>query len=398
MTTASASTEPGNDLFDRYRVIDVDTHLTEPPDVWTARVASKWGDLIPHIERRDGEDAWVVGDQVIFKPGFVSMAGFDGTVPEHPATYDDIPKACFEAQARLRHMDDLGIYAQVLYPNVGGFGSQTFLRLDEPALMLECVSAYNDFLIDWTSAAAHRFVPVMALPFWDLPASIAELQRSAANGHKAVLFPSQPHDFNDQPALCHRHWDPLWAAAQEAGLPISFHIGGQDLSGLAKDRGDIGVKANFARMSSLSFIENCKGLAELLFGGICHRFPKLDFVSVESGAGWIPSLLEAFDWQWRNGGVAKEHPEYELLPSEYFRRQVYACFWFEQGMMGRALELYPDNILYETDFPHPTSMSPGPATPALPPREFAAQALVGLPEATAAKVLHENAARVYDVH
>ena len=393
---SAAST--ANDLFDRYRVIDVDTHLTEPPDVWTTRVASKWGDLVPHIERRDGEDAWVVGDKVIFKPGFVSMAGFDGTVPEHPATYDDIPAACFEANARLQHMDDLGIYAQVLYPNVGGFGSQTFLRLDEPALMLECVTAYNDFLIDWASADANRFVPVMALPFWDLDASIAELQRSAANGHKAVLFPSQPHDFADQPALCHTHWDPLWAAAQEAGLPISFHIGGQDLSGLAKDRGDIGTKANFARMSSLSFIENCKGLAELLFGGICHRFPELDFVSVESGAGWIPSLLEAFDWQWRNGGVSKEHPEYDLLPSEYFRRQVYACFWFEQGMMGRALELYPDNILYETDFPHPTSMSPGPATPALPPREFAALTLSALPEATVAKVLHDNAARVYDVH
>ena len=128
MTTASTA----NDLFDRYRVIDVDTHLTEPPDVWTARVAAKWGDLVPHIERRDGEDAWVVGDKVIFKPGFVSMAGFDGTVPEHPATYDDIPPACFEPGARLKHMDDLGIYAQVLYPNVGGFGSQTFLRLDEP--------------------------------------------------------------------------------------------------------------------------------------------------------------------------------------------------------------------------------------------------------------------------
>lgn len=379
------------DLFDRYRVIDADTHLTEPPDVWTSRLARKWGDRVPHIERRDGEDAWVVGGDVVFKPGFVYMAGFDGTVPEHPATYDDIPAA------RLAHMDSLGIYAQILYPNVGGFGSQTFLRLNEPELMMECVRAYNDFLIDWSSADAKRLVPVMALPFWDLDASIQGLERSASNGHKAVLFPSQPHDFK-APALGHRHWHPLWAAAEQAGLPISFHIGGQDLSGLAKDRGGIGTKANFARLSSLSFIENGKGLAELIFGGICHRFPRLDFVSVESGAGWIPSLFEAFDWQWRNGGVAKEHPQYDLLPSEYFRRQIYACFWFERDMIDPALALYPDNILYETDFPHPTSMSPGPATPALPPREYAANALGTLPEATLAKVLHDNAARVYEVH
>ena len=385
------------DLFNRHRVIDVDTHLTEPPDVWTARVASKWGDLVPHIERRDGEDVWLIGERVILKPGQVSMAGFDGTVPEHPATYADIPAACFDARARLEHMDSHGIHAQVLYPNVGGFGSQAFLKLGEPELMLECIQAYNDFLAEWCSADANRLIAVMALPFWDLDASIAEVERCARNGHRAVLFASQPQDFR-QPALCDRHWDPLWATAQEAGLSISFHIGGQSLGAMAKAPADIGTRANFARFSSLAFIENGKGLAEVIFGGVCHRFPRLNFVSVESGAGWIPSLLEAFDWQWRNGGVGKEHPEYELLPSEYFRRQIYGCFWFEREMIGPAIDLYPDNILYETDFPHPTSMSPGPATPALPPRDYAEEALGQLSEATLAKVLHENAARVYHVH
>ena len=386
------------DLFDRYRVIDVDTHLTEPPDVWTARVSSKWGALVPHVERRGGEDVWLIGDRVVLKPGQVSMAGFDGTVPDHPATYDDIPAACFDADARLAHMDGHGIHAQVIYPNVGGFGSQTFVkRLGEPALMLECIQAYNDFLIDWCGADSDRLLAVMALPFWDIDASVAEVERCAPRGHRAVLFASQPQDFG-QPALCDTYWDPLWATAQDAGLSISFHIGGQNLGDLVKDPAGIGTRANFARFSSLAFIENSKGLAELIFGGVCHRFPGLDFVSVESGAGWVPSLLEAFDWQWRNGGVRGEHPEYDLLPSEYFRRQVYACFWFEEKMIGRAIELYPDNMLYETDFPHPTSMSPGPATPALPPRAYAADALGTLPEASLAKVLHGNAARVYHVH
>lgn len=80
------------DFFEGIRVIDVDTHLTEPPDLWTSRIASKWGDLIPHVERRGDEDCWVIGDRVVLKPGIVSMAGFDGTVPDHPATYDDFPR------------------------------------------------------------------------------------------------------------------------------------------------------------------------------------------------------------------------------------------------------------------------------------------------------------------
>jgi predicted TIM-barrel fold metal-dependent hydrolase len=384
------------DLFDRYRVIDVDTHLTEPPDLWTSRVASRWGDLVPHVERRGGEDLWVIGEKVVLKPGIATMAGFDGTVPEHPLTYDEFPAAAWRADARLAHMDREGIYAQVLYPNVGGFGSQGFLRLKEPELMLECVRAYNDFLTEWTSASPDRLLAVTALPFWDVATSVREVERCAALGHRAVLFPSQPHDFG-QPALSSRHWDPLFAAAQSAGLSISFHIGGQDLSELSRDRGEIGKKANFARVSSLAFLENSKGLAELCFSGICHRFPELRFVSVESGAGWIPAALEAFDWQWSNSGVFKEHPEYDLLPSEYFRRQIYACFWFERGIIRDALERYPDNMLYETDFPHPTSMSPGPQTPAVSPRRYASELFADLSEAIARKVLHDNAARVYGV-
>ena len=118
---------------------------------------------------------------------------------------------------------------------------------------------------------------------------------------------------------------------------------------------------------------------------------------VESGVGWLPSYLEALDWQWQNAGL-HIHGDYELLPSEYFRRQIYACFWFEKEMLNRAAELYPDNLMYETDFPHPTSMSPGPATIAERPRDYAADALGHMPQDTVKKLLHENAARVYGVN
>ena len=89
-------------------------------------------------------------------------------------------------------------------------------------------------------------------------------------------------------------------------------------------------------------------LADLIFGGVCHRFPELKFVSVESGVGWLPFILEGFDWQWRNSGIWREHPEYELLPSEYFRRQIYGCFWFEGRRAAdsrSAIERFPGNLL-----------------------------------------------------
>jgi predicted TIM-barrel fold metal-dependent hydrolase len=380
-------------LFERHRVIDVDTHITEPPDVWTSRVSSKWGNQIPHIERLGNKDVWIVAGRPSVPPGMVTMAGFDGTIPDFRDTFDELPKSSHDAAARLEHMDREGIWAQVLYPNVGGFGSGAFLSLKEPELMLECVRAYNDFLIDWTSVDPRRLVPVMATPFWDVDASAKEVERCAAKGHKAVLFTGHPEDFG-QPTLADHHWDRVWAAAQDAGLSISFHIGSGGMEELMRDTAGIGTRANFGRVSSILFIENSRCLSDIIFGGVCHRFPNLNFVSVESGAGWVPSALEAMDWQWRNGGIYGEHPEYDLLPSEYFKRQIYACFWFEEEL-DSVLAKYPDNIFYETDFPHPTSMSPGPQTPAERPRVYAERVLGHLPEPTLRKVLHESAARVY---
>ena len=76
-------------MFDEFGPIDTDTHITEPPDVWTARVSKKWGNAVPHIRRVEGMDMWFVRDQVIHAPGWVTMAGFDGSYPEHPQGFDD---------------------------------------------------------------------------------------------------------------------------------------------------------------------------------------------------------------------------------------------------------------------------------------------------------------------
>jgi predicted TIM-barrel fold metal-dependent hydrolase len=83
------------------------------------------------------------------------------------------------------------------------------------------------------------------------------------------------------------------------------------------------------------------------------------------------------------------------LPPLPFRRQIYGCFWFEEASARVAIEDYGDNILYETDFPHPTSMSPGPASPAEHPADYVERAWAGLPEPTLRAILHDNAARVY---
>ncbi len=394
-TSTSVASPNGGDLFDRFAVIDVDTHLTEPPDVWTARMPAALHDQVPHIERINGQDVWMAAGERLGAPGYYSMAGWDGVMPVSiPQTYDEIPAAMYDATERVAFLDREGIRAQVLYPNVGGFGNGYFLRLGDRELVSGCVQAYNDFLTDWCSTAPDRLVAVTALPFWDVDFAIAELQRCVANGHRAVNFCNQPQDYGEPP-LAHRHWDRLWAAVREAGVPVSFHVGGGSMGTQFTDTAGMGWMTNFARVSSLIFIDNMRCIADLIFGGVCHRFPEVKFVSVESGVGWLPSAMETFDWQWRNGGVGDDHPEYDLLPSEYFRRQVFGCFWFERQSALAAIDRFEDNILYETDYPHPTCQHPGPRTPAQRPREYATELLGGLPDEVVGKVLHHNAASLY---
>jgi uncharacterized protein len=383
-------------LFERFKVIDVDTHITEPPDTWLGRMPAKWGDAIPHIERINGVDTWVVNGQPYAKPGNTAMAGFDGTLPEGPATYDDMHPAAWDPAARVAFMDQQHIRAQVLYPNLGGFGAGAWLDRGDPAYALDCVRAYNDFQIDFASVAPDRLLPIASLPFWDVEATVTEIGRCTANGHRGINFCNQPQAFG-QPPLWDRHWEPVWSAAGDAGVTVNFHIGGGRIGELIMDGVEMGFRANFARMSAILFTDNLRCIGDLINGGVCHRFPDLKFVSVESGVSMIPGALESMDWQWRNGGVTREHPEYDLLPSEYFRRQIYACFWYERAAVIPALLAYPDNMLFETDFPHPTCQHPGPQTPAVEPWQYAEETLSVLPDDVLQKVLVSNAAGLYRV-
>ena len=389
-----------NPLIDEVRIIDTDTHVSEPEDLWTSRVSTKrWGELVPHV-RHDAEagiDVWWWAGEPSLPTGLMAAAGWPEYLPSFPPTLGESEPGSWNPQARLERMDEYGIYAQVLYPNLGGFGSGKFIGLKDPELQIACVRAYNDFLTDWLEIDRRRFIPITALPFWDLEASLDEVRRCSALGHKGILMTGQPENFG-QPYLADPYWEPLWACAQDLALPINFHIGNSEAEIMPEPGyAGTGQLTHYAKLAVSAFLANSAHIIEVITSGICHRFPRLQFVSVESGVGWIPFLLEALDWQWANYGVWREHPEMDLKPSEYFRRQIYSCFWFEEQSALSVIEQFPDNVLYETDFPHPTSMSPGPASIARPPKQYIQETLGDLPDSVLSKVLHDNAARLYRV-
>ncbi|HMG41317.1 MAG TPA: amidohydrolase family protein [Acidimicrobiales bacterium] len=385
------------DNFASMPLVDCDSHVTEPPDLWTSRVSSKWGDDVPHLEMHEpsGERKWRVGDSLLTSEAKFSMAGWSDYPPSHPPTLDEADPASWDPAARLDRLDEYGLYAQVLYPNVIAFSTPAFIALPDPQLALDCVSAYNDFLAEFADRDRNRLVPIMMLPFWDLEASERELQRAVELGHKGVLFAA---DFSKVglPPIWDPHWDRLLAAIQEHELSVNFHIGFSDLSEADLKERTEASGDDHARITSVAMLGNARAIADVVCKGLCARFPRLNFVSVESGAGWLLYLLESLDWHWKSYGGLRDRPDLEL-PSFYMRRQVYGSFWFEGEAMRRVVEALPDNIMFETDFPHPTSLSPGPASAAGNPREMAETALRGSSDDVARKVFYETAARLYQL-
>lgn len=376
-----------------YSIIDVDTHITEVADLWTQRAPASMRDRVPRVGTDGrGRECWFVGKERMAPVGLTATAG-RGDFKTPPHGYADMHPGAYDATARLAYMDGVGIWAMVLYPNVGGFGAQEFLKLGDPELMLTCVQIYNDWQTEWASADARRLLPITSIPFWDVAASVREIRRCAADGHRGILFTGEPQSFG-MPVLGDPHWNPLWEVAVELDLPISFHIGSGNMEGgLLRDKvKTYGRMAAFAGFSVELFLNNGRQLCDLLMSGVLARYPTIRFVSVESGIGWLPFVLEAMDYQFAGNRVREDRPELELLPSEYFRRNVYACYWFEQTAPRHLLNsMSVDNILFETDFPHPTSLYG---------EEVKARIESGLgtvDPVTRRKILWDNAAALYKV-
>jgi len=366
---------PNNTKKSRTLIIDTDTHLTEPATLWTDRMSSKWGDLVPHVKWVGEEQCWFVNDlqlspvgmswftidedgEPLRVSGASPIAGGGSSDKGPPRVYDRIHPASYDAAERLKVMDACGIYAAVIYPNLAFFGIDILRRGGNPEFQLEAVQAYNDFLLDWVSPDPNRFITPACIPYWDVEAAVSEIERCAEAGHRGLVTTGAPH-LHDQPFLADRHWDPVWAAAQAARLPISFHAGSGDLSHLINPRREAAESqaVTNARSTVCAFLENGIQLTDLLFSGVLPRFPDLKFVNVESGIGWVPFVLEASDYQFQRAFVKDARPEFKELPSWYYYNQVYSNYWFEQLDDWHLDKVGVKNILFETDFPHNTCIA-----------------------------------------
>ena len=390
------------ELVKGIKVIDVDTHLSEPHDLWTSRAPAKWRDRVPQVRPGpDGKPRWVIdGDRHLGVSSACSVVHADGRQAEGidftTWQVSDVHPACSQVGPRLALMDELGIHAQVLYANVLGFAGQGRGEANSKALpplddelRLVSTQVFNDAMGEMQAESGDRLLPMAMLPWWDIKLALAEAERCFAMGMRGININSDPH-LNGMQDLSGEYWYPLWELCEDRGIPVNFHIGASDASMSWYGDTPWPSQSPASKLSiggTMMFISNARVVCNIIASGMLDRFPKLKFVSVESGIGWLPFILEALQYQM---DTSSKH-RYQLTAKEYFRRQMYGCFWFENDDSVAAMrKLGIDNVLFETDFPHPTCLHPDPFTKI-------GDGLAAMTEEERRKVLSTNAAALYKV-
>jgi predicted TIM-barrel fold metal-dependent hydrolase len=230
------------------------------------------------------------------------------------------------------------------------------------------------------------------MPWWNIGDCVKEIERTAAHGLRGIVMCSDP-DSIGMPDLSDDAWTPFWEICDDRRIPVNFHIAASQTSFNMFGRASwpsMGPARRLALGSTSLFMENARVLGNLIFSGLLERFPNVKIVSVESGIGWIPFLLEALDYEWEETDSQAERA-LRMKPSDYFRRQVYGCFWFERvGPRDLVAQIGEDNLLFETDFPHPTCLYPG-------VQAHLADVTAGWSDATRRKILQDNAAQLYGI-
>ena len=390
------------------RIISVDDHVIEPVNVWQDRLPERFKAVGPRIERRkvkhmgyvggvfsyeeagpseDGTwcDWWLVEDLNYPLTRLSAAAGYPrDEVTVSPITMDDMRPGCHNQADRLADMDLNHVEASLCFPSFPRFCGQTFYERKDRELGDLCVKAYNDWMLDeWCAGTDGRLIPLIIIQLWDPAAAAAEVRRNAAKGCRALTFSEIP-PFLGLPSVHDGDgfWDPLFAACEETGTVINMHIGSS--SKMPSTSAD----APAAVGSTLTYMNAAMSLTDWLMSGLFERFPDLVIAYSEGQIGWIPYVLERADKVWEDnrgwGGVADK---VKRPPSEYYRSNVFGCFFDDPHGLNSIDAVGEDNITFETDYPHSDSTWPH-------TKKVAEDIMQGLTQSQVDKICRGNAIRM----
>jgi predicted TIM-barrel fold metal-dependent hydrolase len=339
-----------------YTFVSADSHMIEPPTLWTERLDRKFRDSAPHVEETEKGSYFVAPG---IQPSRVSLgfaAGRSGKELEEyfkKSGYAEARPSGWDPAERVKDQDVDGVAAEVLYCT---FGMPLF-RLPDADLQRACFRVYNDWVAEFRRANPQRFYPIALISLEDLDAGVKELERCIGLGLSGAQIWGAPPP--ERPFWT-EEYDPLWKVAEQARIPLSLHIGTGKSSGVGDKAKPVNTTKRppfMTRNYANAIQEIQRSFTDIIFGGVLERFPKLTLVSAETDSGWFAHYLYRLDHAWEKFNNMSDQP-LAMKPSFYVRRQVMVTFQDDPTGPMTARFFGEENFMWASDFPHSDSTWP----------------------------------------
>jgi predicted TIM-barrel fold metal-dependent hydrolase len=366
-----------------WKLISSDSHIVEPPDLWSGRLDAKYRDRGPRVVEDYDGDWWIV-DGVrtnSFQGGAQPGKRFENPEKLRPAAhFREVRPGAYQPEEFLRENDADGVYGSVIYPTEG---LQLF-RVPDVDLLTAVFRAYNDWLGEFCRTDPRRLKGIALINVEDVAGAIRELERTRKAGLAGAMITVYPPE---AASYDHPQYEPFWAAAQDLDAPLALHID--------TNRPLVGQFEETQRTRRPSSLANADhwvrmSLGHVILTGVFERYPRLRMGSAEHELSWAPHFIDRLDYTytqraWRDGWHRFGN---EALPSQFFHENVFLSFQEDDlGVRDRAL-IGVDNLLWGSDYPHTESTFPR-------SRTILERILAGVSDDERRKITADNAARLY---
>ena len=372
------------------KLISADSHVMEPPDLWWNALGPKFGERTPRpLDEYRGEKG------SFFYSGYLGSPVQRIRVPlsseTEAAAYEaqemGMGAVGYDPEVRVKFQLEAGIDAEVMNPTT----MLGLMRNPDGPVLQACSEVYNDWMAEFVSYSPQRLIGISVIPMDDIDWAVDELARTLNRGLKGPMINCQAPE--GHPPYRDPVYDKFWAAAEEAGAPITMHI----ITGRVMDALILARLGQTPEETSANpglwidlFIEAQTVLAnDFIYGGILDRFPNLKLLCSEFEVSWIPGFMSRLD-QLDDVAPRLNLPKLKMRASEYMKTRVFHGFIDDSAAELAIPYVGVDRILWGSDFPHIRSMG-------LDAKSTLYQQLQTFSEEDQAKLVGENAVKVFDL-
>jgi predicted TIM-barrel fold metal-dependent hydrolase len=320
-----------------------DSHFLEPDDLWAANLPPSLASRALRSEKdADGEYETIHLDGSSFRrklPTGKQKEFYEGS-SRAPGSRD--------VALRLLDLDQEGVWGELVFPSLGMWNSS----FKDPELLRECMRISNDWSWETIQQASNgRLISTAQVSMLSIADAVAELERCAEIGFRAVFLPTTPP--STLPDYNRDDWDPFWAAAEQANIVAAFHIGTDPVDLINGEalgvvyRGPGGAILNYTETT----FSGQRAAMKMVASGALDRHPELNVLVSEGGATWVPFLGDRMNEGYRQHAM-QVRPMLSKLPKEILYRQVYASFQHDESAVAACSAMGYQNVMWGSDYPH----------------------------------------------